>query len=275
MAAPHNQDLAEATEKASGFAVSLGNFEGPFDLLLSLISKHEMDITEISLSKVTDEFISYLKSLDDDEELDQASEFLVIAATLLDLKIAGLLPKGEVVDAEDVALLEARDLLFARLLQYRAFKEISSWFSTALQIESNRIPREVQMEERFRKQKPELVWNVTLPEFAALALETMTPKEIPSVGLTHLHASRISIREQAATVVQMLRSQKTVSFFEIIREVKDRAIVVARFLAILELYRMAALSFEQDTPLGDLQLTWRAETFNEEQLAALGADYDD
>jgi segregation and condensation protein A len=118
VAAPHNQDLAEATEKANGFAVSLGNFEGPFDLLLSLISKHEMDITEISLSSVTDEFISYLKGLDDDEELDQASEFLVVAATLLDLKIAGLLPKGEVVDAEDVALLEARDLLFARLLQY-------------------------------------------------------------------------------------------------------------------------------------------------------------
>lgn len=157
MAAPHNQDLAEATEKASGFAVSLGNFEGPFDLLLSLISKHEMDITEVSLSKVTDEFIAYLTSLDDDEELEQASEFLVIAATLLDLKIAGLLPKGEVVDAEDVALLEARDLLFARLLQYRAFKEISSWFSTALSIEGSRIAREVQMEERFKKQKPELI----------------------------------------------------------------------------------------------------------------------
>ncbi|MFM6939232.1 MAG: segregation and condensation protein A, partial [Rhodoluna sp.] len=205
MAAPLNQDLAEATEKASGFAVSLGNFEGPFDLLLSLISKHEMDITEVSLSKVTDEFISYLKSLDADEELDQASEFLVIAATLLDLKIAGLLPKGEVVDAEDVALLEARDLLFARLLQYRAFKEISSWFSTALTIESNRVPREVQMEERFRKQKPELVWTLSLPEFYQLSQEVLTPREIPSVGLTHLHAPRVSIREQASEVISMLR----------------------------------------------------------------------
>ena len=272
MAAPLKDEL---TETKGGFAVSLGNFDGPFDLLLSLISKHEVDITEVSLSKVTDEFIQYLKQLDSDEELDQASEFIVIAATLLDLKIAGLLPKGEVVDAEDVALLEARDLLFARLLQYKAFKEIASWFNNSFNLEGSRLPRDVRMEERFRDQKPELVWTVGLNEFAALAQETLTPKEIPSVGLTHLHASRVSIREQAAAVVQILRSQKTSSFFELIREVKDRAIVVARFLSILELYRMNAISFEQPTPLGDLQLTWRAESFNEEQLAALGADYDD
>jgi segregation and condensation protein A len=272
VAAPLKDELAETK---GGFAVSLGNFDGPFDLLLSLISKHEVDITEVSLSKVTDEFIQYLKQLDSDEELDQASEFIVIAATLLDLKIAGLLPKGEVVDAEDVALLEARDLLFARLLQYKAFKEIASWFNSAFNLESSRLPRDVRMEERFRDQKPELVWSIVLTEFATLAGETLTPKEIPSVGLTHLHASRVSIREQAAAVVQILRSQKTSSFFELIREVKDRAIVVARFLSILELYRMNAISFEQPTPLGDLQLTWRAESFNEEQLAALGADYDD
>jgi len=274
VAALHNQDLVEATESGSGFAVNLGNFEGPFDLLLSLISKHEMDITEVSLSKVTDEFITYLKSLDDAEELDQASEFLVIAATLLDLKIAGLLPKGEVVDAEDVALLEARDLLFARLLQYRAFKEISSWFSTALAIEGARIPREVQMEERFRKQKPELVWTMTLAEFYQLSQEVLTPREIPSVGLTHLHAPRVSIREQAAEVISMLRKASNLSFRDLIASVKDRAVVVARFLAVLELYRLSAISFDQVSPLGDLQLTWRAEHFDDEQLATLGADYD-
>ena len=139
---PRSDELTEVIPEKSGFAVSLNNFEGPFDLLLSLVSKHEMDITEISLSKVTDEFISYLKQLDEAEDLEQASEFLVIAATLLDLKIAGLLPKGEVVDAEDVALLEARDLLFARLLQYRAFKEIASWFNTALALEQSRVPRD-------------------------------------------------------------------------------------------------------------------------------------
>jgi segregation and condensation protein A len=269
-----NQEATESLESAGGFAVSLGNFEGPFDLLLSLISKHEMDITEVSLSKVTDEFISYLKGLDDAEELDQASEFLVIAATLLDLKIAGLLPKGEVVDAEDVALLEARDLLFAKLLQYRAFKEISSWFSTAISLESNRVARDVRIEERFRNQRPELVWSLSLDEFAKLAQETLTPREIPSVGLTHLHAPRVSIREQAAEVVSMLRKVTSLTFRDLIGSVKDRAVVVARFLAVLELYRLAAISFEQDSPLGDLKLAWRAENFDDEKLATLGADYD-
>ncbi|MEY3889734.1 MAG: hypothetical protein RI931_856 [Actinomycetota bacterium] len=273
MAVPHNLDLAEP-EKSVGFAVSLGNFDGPFDLLLTLISKHEMNITEISLSKVTDEFIRYLKSLDDHEELEQASEFLVIAATLLDLKIAGLLPKGEVVDAEDVALLEARDLLFARLLQYRAFKEISSWFSTALTLEAMRTAREVRIEERFQKQKPELVWSLTLEDFGRLAEETLTPRLIPSIGLTHLHAPRISIREQATEVIAMLRKSTGLTFRDLIGSVKDRAIVVARFLAVLELYRLSAISFEQDSPLGDLKLAWRAENFDDEQLANLGADYD-
>lgn len=272
MAAPLNQEL---TETGSGFQVSLGNFDGPFDLLLSLIGKHELDITEVSLSRVTDEFIKYLKQLDTDEELDQASEFIVIAATLLDLKIAGLLPKGEVVDAEDVALLEARDLLFARLLQYKAFKEVAGWFDSAFEREFGRIARDVRMEERFREQKPELIWTITAAEFAVLAEDTLTPKLIPAVGLTHLHASRVSIREQASIVVSQLRSRQTMTFFELIREIRDRAVVVARFLAILELYRLAALSFEQETPLGDLQLTWRAEHFDDEQLAALGADYDE
>jgi segregation and condensation protein A len=271
----HNPELVEASEKGSAFAVTLANFEGPFDLLLSLISKHQLDITEISLSKVTDEFISYLKGLDSDEEMDQASEFLVIAATLLDLKIAGLLPRGEVVDAEDVALLEARDLLFARLLQYRAFKEISTWFNTALNLESSRIARDVRIEDRFKQQQPELIWTLTVEELAKLAEDTMRPKEIPMVGLTHLHASRVSIREQASIVVDMVRSRQRVTFFELISEVRERAVVVARFLSILELYRLDAIGFSQDNPLGELTLIWRSATFDDDQLATLGADYDE
>lgn len=275
MATLHNPELVEASEKGSAFAVSLSNFEGPFDLLLSLISKHQVDITEVSLSKVTDEFISYLKQLDDAEEMDQASEFLVIAATLLDLKIAGLLPKGEVVDAEDVALLEARDLLFARLLQYRAFKEIATWFNTAINIEGDRIARDVRIEDRFKNQQPELVWTLTKEDLARLAEETMRPREIPMVGLTHLHASRVSIREQARIVVDLLRANRKVTFFEIIREVTERAVVVARFLSILELYRLDALGFTQDNPLGELTLIWRDADFDDDRLATLGADYDE
>jgi len=256
------------------FSVALGNFEGPFDLLLSLIGKHELDITEISLSRVTDEFIAYLRGLDQDEELDQATEFLVVAATLLDLKVVGLLPQGELVDAEDVALLEARDLLFARLLQYRAFKSASAWFQQRLDTESTRHVRAVRLEEKFRRQTPELVWTLSLGDFAALAALALTPRELPRVGLEHLHAPLVSIREQAAYVVRMLRAGDTLTFRELIVGAEEKGVVIARFLAVLELYRLGALSFDQLVPLGDLSLHWSAETWSDDTLANLGADYE-
>ena len=224
--------------EAPGFSVSLSNFSGPFDLLLSLIGKHELDITEISLSRVTDEFISYLRRLDSPEELDQASEFLVVAATLLDLKVAGLLPQGELVDAEDVALLEARDLLFARLLQYRAFKEATLWFSGQLDAESTRHVRSVRLEEKYRRQTPELVWTLWRPDdFAALAALAFAPRKLPSVGLDHLHAPLVSIREQAAYVVALLRGGEAMTFRQLIAGAEQKGVVIARFLAVLELYR--------------------------------------
>lgn len=259
----------------AGFRVALSNFEGPFDLLLSLIAKHELDITEVSLSAVTDEFISYLRGLDSEEELDRASEFLVVAATLLDLKVAGLLPQGELVDAEDVALLEARDLLFARLLQYRAFKEASRWFSSHLEAEGMRHARTVRLEERFRQREPELRWTLTLEDFATLATLALTPREIPTVGLDHLHAPLVSIREQAAHVVAVLRRGDPVTFRELIAGIGQPGVIVARFLAVLELYRHSAIGFEQVEPLGELTLRWAAESWDDENLESLGADYDE
>jgi segregation and condensation protein A len=257
------------------FELRLDNFEGPFDLLLSLISKHELDITDVSLSRVTDEFIAFLRGLDSVEELDRASEFLVVAATLLDLKIVGLLPQGELVDAEDVALLEARDLLFARLLQYRAFKEVAAWFAERFDAESTRHVRQVRLEEKYRQQTPELVWTLTPEDFAALAALAMAPREIPTVGLEHLHAPLVSIREQAAHVVALLRSSAApVSFRQLIAGIAEKGVVVARFLAVLELYRHASISFEQIEPLGELTLSWTAESWTEENLSNLGADYD-
>ena len=264
----------ESPPESAGFRVSLGEFEGPFDLLLSLITKHELDITEISLSKVTDEFIAYLRQLDTDESLDEASEFLLVAATLLDLKVAGLLPQGELVDAEDVALLEARDLLFARLLQYRAFKEASAWFAQRLEAEGARHARLVRLEDKFRQRTPELVWTLSLDDFAALATLAMTPREVPVVGLDHLHAPLVSIREQAAIVVGMLRHGEPMSFRQLVAGAEQKGVVVARFLAVLELYRRAALAFEQLEPLGELTLRWTAEHWSEENLSNLGADYD-
>nr|WP_229384395.1 segregation/condensation protein A [Microbacterium allomyrinae] len=252
----------------------MSNFDGPFDLLLNLISKHELDITEVSLSLVTMDFIAYLRALGPDEELEEASEFLVVAATLLDMKVAGLLPQGELVDAESVALLEARDLLFARLLQYRAFKEVSGWFERSLRREERRRSRSVRLDEKYRNAVPELVWSLSVDDFASLALFAMTPKEIPRIGLDHLHAPLVSIREQAAIVVTLLQNAGTLSFRELIAGVDQPGVVVARFLSVLELYRHAALSFEQLEPLGELTLRWSAPRWSDENLATLGADYD-
>ncbi|WP_052226382.1 segregation and condensation protein A [Microbacterium mangrovi] len=263
-----------AESSDSGFRVSLGVFDGPFDLLLTLISKQELDITEVALSKVTDEFIAYLRAARSADELEEASEFLVVAATLLDMKIAGLLPQGELVDAEAAALLEARDLLFARLLQYRAFKEVAAWFARSMQREERRHPREVRLDPKYRARVPELVWTLTPDDFAALAVLAFTPKEIPTVGLDHLHAPLVSIREQAAIVVDMLQSAGTLTFRDLVAGIREPGIVVARFLSVLELYRHAALSFDQDEPLGDLILQWTAVRWTDENLASLGADYD-
>ncbi|MBX3194934.1 MAG: segregation/condensation protein A [Microbacteriaceae bacterium] len=254
--------------------MSLANFDGPFDLLVQLIAKHDLDITEVALSVVTNEFLSYLHGLDSEEELEQASEFLVVAATLLDLKVAGLLPQGELVDAEDVALLEARDLLFARLLQYRAFKEAAGWFAQRIETETGRHVRSVRLEDKFRRQTPELVWTLTADDFAALALLAFTPREIPVVGLDHLHAPLVSIREQAAHVVAALRGGEPVNFRTLIAGIEQRGVIVARFLAVLELYRHAAITFEQLEPLGELTLRWSAAHWTDDQLANLGADYD-
>lgn len=268
----------EAEAAPAGFRVTLDDFDGPFDLLLSLITKRELDITEVSLSVVTDEFLAYLRALQGADgygvdELDQASEFLVVAVTLLDLKIASLLPQGELVDAEDVALLEARDLLFARLLQYRAFKEVAAWFASAFELESARTVRSVRLEDQYRERTPELKWTLSLDDFGALALLALTPREIPMVGLDHLHAPLISIREQAAHVVAMLRRGEPVTFRQLIAGAEVKGVIVARFLALLELYRNAAVGFEQLEPLGELTVRWTAENWNDENLVNLGADY--
>jgi segregation and condensation protein A len=259
----------------TGFAVTLDNFSGPFDLLLSLIGKREMDVTEVALSAVTDEFISYLKTVDTGENLDKASEFIVVAATLLDLKVAGLLPQGELVDAEDVALLEARDLLFARLLQYRAFKQAAEWFGEHGAAEAARHARSVRLEQKYRVTTPELVWTLSPDDFAALATLALTPREVPTVGLDHLHSPLVSIREQAAVIVAMLRRQTTLTFRELVAGVVERGVVVARFLALLELYRHATIQFEQIEPLGELSVRWTALDWDDEALDSLGADYDD
>ena len=271
---PRAQTLVDLeTGVDSTFSVHLENFDGPFDLLLKLIGKRELDITEVSLSAVTDDFLGYVKDLQGIAGLDAASEFVVVAATLLDMKIVGLLPQGEFVDAEDVALLEARDLLFARLLQYRAFKEVSGWFADKFDEEAKRHPRSVALETKFIAQAPELQWTLSLEDFQALALWALAPKEIPSVGLDHLHAPLVSIREQAAHVIAMLKGGGPVSFRSLIAGVSERGVIVARFLAVLELYREAAITFHQVEPLGELTVQWSGTDFDDDNLASLGDEW--
>lgn len=245
----------EAAESA-GFELHLDNFEGPFDLLLSLISKHKLDITEVALSQVTNEFIAHVKAAGPEWELEETSSFLLVAATLLDLKAARLLPQGDIEDEEDLALLEARDLLFARLLQYRAFKGIASVLETRLAGEAKRHPRAVGLEDRFANLLPEVLIGIGLDQFAALAAKAMEPKPIQELALHHIHAARVSVREQAAIVVERLKRSGAMTFRALCGDSPDTLTTVARFLSLLELFREGVVGFDQVTPLGELTVRW-------------------
>lgn len=243
----------------TGFCVHLENFDGPFDLLLQLISRHRLDVTEVSLSLVTDEFISFIRGLEASGagwELDQATEFLVVAATLLDLKAARLLPSGEVEDEEDLALLEARDLLFARLLQYRAFKEIAATFSLRIALEDKSFSRVVALDPALASLLPEVLIGVGAARFAAIAERVLTPKTAPVVSLAHLNTPLVSVVEESRRVVEALRLSKSMSFRGLISDAQTTLVVVARFLALLDLYRQGVLRFDQVIALGELQIRW-------------------
>ena len=245
--------------RVSGFSLHLDNFDGPFDLLLQLISRHKMDITDIALGTVTDEFISYIKQLENSEngwDLDKTTEFLVVAATLLDLKAAKLLPSGQIDDEADLALLEARDLLFARLLQYRAFKELSAIFAERIEREEKSFARLVALEPHFAQLLPEVLIGVGAQRFAAIANRVLTPKTTPTFNIEHIHRPLVSVAEQALKVVEHLRRASRVTFRALIADADSTLVVVARFLALLELYKEGVVRFEQVISLGELQISW-------------------
>ncbi|MFA6298973.1 MAG: ScpA family protein [Nocardioides sp.] len=247
---------SEPGDTTPGFELRLDNFEGPFDLLLSLISKHKLDITEVALSRVTDEFIAHVKAGGPIWDLEQTTSFLLVASTLLDLKAARLLPQGDVEDEEDLALLEARDLLFARLMQYKAFKQVAAFLATRLADESRRYPRAVGLEERYATLLPEVLIGLGLDQFAELAAKALEPKPVLEVSLHHIHAAKVSVREQAMLVVERLRRTGTMTFRALCGDSPDRLTTVARFLSLLELFREGAVAFEQVTALGELTIRW-------------------
>ncbi|WP_456847637.1 segregation and condensation protein A [Cellulomonas sp. P5_C6] len=254
------------------FEVHLTNFSGPFDLLLGLIAKHKLDITEVALAQVTDEFIAHIRAAEKDWDLGQASEFLVIAATLLDMKAARLLPSADVEDAEDLELLEARDLLFARLLQYRAYKLVAADLAERFATEGRRFPRLVTLEPHLAALLPELIWQIGPEQLAAMAAKAAMPRAAPpGVDISHLHAPAVSVREQAAVLVDRLRHGGSMSFRALTADADATIVVVARFLALLELFREGAVAFDQVTPLGELTVRW---TGAEEGEVEVSDDFD-
>jgi len=261
---------APAESAEAGFSVSLGNFEGPFDLLLQLIAKHQLDITEVALSVVTSDFIAYTRELEDD--LEQTTHFLLVAATLLDLKTARLLPQAEVEDEEDLALLEARDLLFARLMQYRAFKSVAAILAERYENALLRHPRAVTLEPRFATLLPEVEIRATPQDLAELAAGALAPKQPPLVSLAHLHAPAVSVREQAHLVVDRLRRERSLTFRALVQDAPDGQTKVARFLSLLELFREGMLAFEQAVPLGELTVRW---TGSDEGDIDVGDEFDE
>ncbi|WP_322860212.1 segregation/condensation protein A [Mycobacterium europaeum] len=246
----------------NGFQVRLTNFEGPFDLLLQLIFAHRLDVTEVALHQVTDDFIAYTREIGSQLDLEETTAFLVVAATLLDLKAARLLPAGQIDDEEDLALLEVRDLLFARLLQYRAFKHVAEMFAELEATALRSYPRAVSLEDRFTELLPEVMLGVDADRFAQIAAIAFSPRPVPTVGLGHLHEVAVSVPEQAKKLLAILQSRGSgqwATFSELVADCEAPMEVVGRFLALLELYRSRAVAFDQSEPLGVLQISWTGE----------------
>ena len=257
---------ANPAEESGRFTVRLDNFTGPFDLLLQLISKHKLDVTEVALHRVTDEFIAYLRAMGDQWDLDETSEFLLVAATLLDLKAARLLPAAEVEDEEDLALLEARDLLFARLLQYKAYKEAAAHLAELEAVGGRRYPRAVTLEPRYAEALPDLVLGIGPERLLKLALKAMTPKPVPEVSIAHVHMVRVSVREHAEIISARLRRAGTATFSLLCADCEITLEVVARFLALLELYRQGLVAFVQEQALEELTVRWTGPTDGDTEL---------
>ncbi|WP_199746680.1 MULTISPECIES: segregation and condensation protein A [unclassified Amycolatopsis] len=262
------EGLASEELSTSKFKVNLSNFQGPFDLLLQLISQHQLDVTEVALHQVTDDFIAYTRALGTEWNLDETTEFLVIAATLLDLKAARLLPAAEVESEDDLALLEARDLLFARVLQYRAYKQVAALFGELEAGALRRYPRSVALEDRFMGLLPEVMLGVDPAKFAEIAVAVFKPKPPPTVSIAHIHMGRVSVREHAALLRLKLAERGEATFSELVEDCEHTVEIVARFLALLELYREATVQFEQLEALAELHVRWTGGSVAQASVAA-------
>lgn len=238
--------------RVSGFRVSLPQFEGPLDLLLALITRRSLDVTELALADVTDEFIAHMRA---DWDLGRASEFLVVASTLLALKAHRLLPHDPDDEEEDLELLEARDILFARLLQYRAYKQAARWLSDMASTASRSRPRIVGLSPELTALLPPLVATVDADGLARLAVQALTRPADPGVQTVHLH-ERVPVSEQLTLITLRLRRHGALTFTRLIADADHTAVVVARFLALLILHRQGGVDLDQAEPMGEITVAW-------------------
>ena len=264
----------EAVAAVDAFVVSLDEFSGPFDLLLNLIAKHKLEVTELALHQVTDDYLAHIKAQGDSWNLDETTEFLVVAATLLDLKAARLLPSGEVDDEDDLELFEARDLLFARLLQYRAYKSVAAEFEKLIENAAVRVPRTVGMDPQFAALLPDVVLGLGPQAFAELAVMALAPKVEPEVSIAHVHAPPVSVKEQAALIMADLRGRGSATFRSLVANADSTMVVVARFLALLELFREGVVVFEQAQGLAELHIRWTGGDQDEVDVSTFDEELD-
>lgn len=257
-------EISTEESATSGFRVNLEVYSGPFDALLGMIANNRLELTEVSLSSITEEFLTYVRGLDFTKNMDEASAFLDIASILVEAKSVAILPGGEDSqhDEQSLEVLRERDLLFARLLQYRAYKQAAGDFRARIAANSGRFPHPAAMDEGVAAMLPELVWTLTPLELARLAAQVIANAPASEVSIHQLHVPLVDLRAQSLVVRDRLiaalesKGDQSISFSELTRDCTSRIEVVARFMAVLVFFKQGVLQYQQDGPFAELHLRW-------------------
>ena len=271
-------EISTEESATSGFRVNLEVYSGPFDALLGMIANNKLELTEVSLSSITEEFLTYVRGLDFTKNMDEASAFLDIASILVEAKSVAILPGGEdnQYDEQSLEALRERDLLFARLLQYRAYKQAAGDFRARIAANSGRFPHPAAMDEGVAAMLPELVWTLTPLELAQLAAQVIANAPASEVSIHQLHVPLVDLRAQSLVVRDRLiaalesKGDQSMSFSELTRDCTSRIEVVARFMAVLVFFKQGVLQYQQDGPFAELHLRWVSgvdETMNDVNIS--------
>ena len=271
-------EISTEESATSGFRVNLEVYSGPFDALLGMIANNKLELTEVSLSSITEEFLTYVRGLDFTKNMDEASAFLDIASILVEAKSVAILPGGEDSqhDEQSLEALRERDLLFARLLQYRAYKQAAGDFRARIAANSGRFPHPAAMDEGVAAMLPELVWTLTPLELARLTAQVIANAPASEVSIHQLHVPLVDLRAQSLVVRDRLiaalesKGDQSISFSELTRDCTSRIEVVARFMAVLVFFKQGVLQYQQDGPFAELHLRWVpgvAETMNDVNIS--------